>query len=118
MSDEDTKKTIELDLPDRFKGKAFRELNPEPETQNPAGDVVHLSAGDVVLPSSILDPPSSILVKIERVERGDGPMIRLPYEDGSGSTPHYDFAPEENTFEVPVIVAAAAVATGFFRAVE
>jgi len=134
MSDEDTKETIELDLPERFKGKAFRELNPELETQNPEPAPSPEPETINQKPETAEAKPSAILVKIERVtlEHGktaeetkaikallaNGPLVRLPYEDGSGLTPHWDFAAEQDTFEVPVIVADAAVATGFFRAVE
>ncbi|MEK6323625.1 MAG: hypothetical protein AABN33_18445 [Acidobacteriota bacterium] len=72
--------------------------NPEPGTLNPE--------------------PSAVLVKIERVEREDGPLIRMPYESGSPTTEHWDFDPIKNVFEVTAIVAATAIETGFFRAVK
>jgi hypothetical protein len=74
------------------------------------------------------EKPDAVLVKIERVPRlvddPDRPghkidkrATRIPYEDG-GHYEHYDFDHDTDRFEVPVIVADAAVASGFFRAGE
>lgn len=79
------------------------------------------------------EKPSAVLVKIRRTTVDDGktiaekatiekllengPVLQLPYEDGSPSIPHWPFPADRKVFEVPVLVADAAVKSGFFRAV-
>jgi hypothetical protein len=76
---------------------------------------------------------SAVLVQIRRttVEDGgtpeeraaieellaNGPLIQLPYESGAESQDHWSLPGNRTVFEVPAIVADAAVRSGFFRAV-
>ncbi|HKQ06606.1 MAG TPA: hypothetical protein VJ464_15845 [Blastocatellia bacterium] len=59
--------------------------------------------------------PDSRRVGIVRVEREDGPMHDVPYEDGSGHQRHWYPGADKDEFEVPAMIAVAAVASGFFE---
>jgi hypothetical protein len=59
-------------------------------------------------------------VKIQRVPRDDGPLIRTSYllaaKPGELTKyQHFDFPPEQNEFEVDIEVANQAIATGHFE---
>lgn len=58
------------------------------------------------------EKPDSRRVKIQRV--GKEPATCIPYEDGSGTMQQWYPATDKNEFEVPAIIAVAAVASGFF----
>jgi len=58
--------------------------------------------------------PDSRRVRIQRVEREDGPATCISYDDGSGSHQQWHPDPAANEFEVKAVIADAAVKSGFF----
>lgn len=62
---------------------------------------------------SAVEKPDAVKVLIQR--RGDEVATCISYEDGSGQYQHWRSDPTEQTFEVSVIIAHAAVQSGHFE---
>lgn len=92
---------------------ADEKITQPPATSEAANQTQTITAQAPATEQPAADPDSR-RVRIVRVDRDDGPAICVPYDDKTNRQQHWYPEPEKNEFEVPAVIAYAAVASGFF----